>query len=291
MPNLCKDPKRPSLGSTPSCVSLSLALHSPARLLPRQDQWCALWLYTPARNITYINFSFGNSFPEKIYFSSTKIYCLEVISRKLHDTYLLATQRITWKTCLVIMSGVSERGWREGVGHQRHAKYSKKRPPELCSPTHKGGIGIRGQKKVTWELQLAPRQGLPMKIDEDQKGLHTRGIHKQAKSLWSSGFSWSNFQQILPEFPLIQERKRHININNFVRWLLGWGGGFYRPGGQGSNVYVLCAEPKEHNHFVRVPGRVTGVTEKLFTCQMFMCLFWPLSSVVQKAQFRKDPSG
>ena len=26
-------------------------------------------------------------------------------------------------------------------------------------------------------------------------------------------------------------------------------------GGQGSKVYVLCAEPKEHNIFVRVPGR------------------------------------
>ena len=26
-------------------------------------------------------------------------------------------------------------------------------------------------------------------------------------------------------------------------------------GGQGSKVYVLCAEPKEYKHFVRVPGR------------------------------------
>ena len=42
---------------------------------------------------------------------------------------------------------------------------------------------------------------------------------------------------------------------------------------------MLCAEPKEHKHFppgIR-PGRpVTGVTEKLFMCQMFMCLFCPL---------------
>ena len=51
-------------------------------------------------------------------------------------------------------------------------------------------------------------------------------------------------------------------------------------GGQGSKVYVLCAEPKEHKHFrpgTRPAGSVTGVTEKLFMCQMFMCLFRPLS--------------
>ena len=50
-------------------------------------------------------------------------------------------------------------------------------------------------------------------------------------------------------------------------------------GGQGSKVYVLCTEPKEHKHFrpgTRPGGSVTRVTEKLFMCQMFMCLFWPL---------------
>ena len=57
-------------------------------------------------------------------------------------------------------------------------------------------------------------------------------------------------------------------------------------GGQCSKVYVLCAEPKEHKHFhpgtrpggsgTRPGGSVTGVTEKLFLCQMFMCLFRPL---------------
>ena len=57
-------------------------------------------------------------------------------------------------------------------------------------------------------------------------------------------------------------------------------------GGQGSKVYVLCAEPKEHKHFrpgtrpggsgTRPGGSVTGVTEKLFMCQIFMCLFRPL---------------
>ena len=63
-------------------------------------------------------------------------------------------------------------------------------------------------------------------------------------------------------------------------------------GGQGSKVYVLCAEPKENKHFrpgarlggsgtrpggsgTRPGGSVTGVTEKLFMCQMFTCLFWP----------------
>ena len=50
-------------------------------------------------------------------------------------------------------------------------------------------------------------------------------------------------------------------------------------GGQGSKVCVLCAEPKEHKHFrpgTRPGGSVTVVTEKLFMCQMFMCLFRPL---------------
>ena len=54
-------------------------------------------------------------------------------------------------------------------------------------------------------------------------------------------------------------------------------------GGQGSKVDVLCAtaEPKEHKHFrtgtrpggsgARPGGSVTGVTEKLFMCQMFTC--------------------
>ena len=35
-----------------------------------------------------------------------------------------------------------------------------------------------------------------------------------------------------------------------ARW-----GGFSRPGGQGSIVYVLCAEPKEHKYFSPAPGR------------------------------------
>ena len=49
---------------------------------------------------------------------------------------------------------------------------------------------------------------------------------------------------------------------------------------------MLCAEPKEYKHFrpgtrpgisgTRPGGSVTGVTEKLFMCQVFMCLFRPL---------------
>ena len=38
-------------------------------------------------------------------------------------------------------------------------------------------------------------------------------------------------------------------------------GGGSRPGGQGSNVYVLCAEPKEHKHIRpgnRPGGSLTG---------------------------------
>ena len=72
------------------------------------------------------------------------------------------------------------------------------------------------------------------------------------------------------------------------------GGGFSRPGGGGvsrpvarGQKFMCCVRnPRKINVFVRVPGReesgsrpggsVTEVTEKLFVCQMFMCLFWPL---------------
>ena len=67
-------------------------------------------------------------------------------------------------------------------------------------------------------------------------------------------------------------------------------------GGQGSKVYVLHAEPKEHKHFrpgtqpggsvTRPGGSVTGVTEKLFMCQMFMCLLRPLNN---GSLFRRAP--
>ena len=85
----------------------------------------------------------------------------------------------------------------------------------------------------------------------------------------------------------------HININKIFPVTARVGGGSpdrvaggLPTGGQGSKVYVLCAEPKEHEHFrpgtrpggsgTRPGGSVTGVTEKLFMCQMFMCFFRPL---------------
>ena len=101
---------------------------------------------------------------------------------------------------------------------------------------------------------------------------------------------------MLFRIPQSQERKRHININKFFWRLPGRGGGSpdrvgggaFRPVARGSKVYVLCVRnPRNINVFIRVPGReesgsrpggsVTGVTEKLFMCQMFMCLFRPLS--------------
>ena len=95
-------------------------------------------------------------------------------------------------------------------------------------------------------------------------------------------------------FPNHQERKRHINKNKFSGDCPGRGG-VSRPGGeglpnggQGSKVFMCCVRnPRNINVFVRVPGReesgsqpggsVTGVAEKLFMCQMFMCLFRPLN--------------
>ena len=59
-------------------------------------------------------------------------------------------------------------------------------------------------------------------------------------------------------------------------------------GGQGSKVYVLCAEPKEHKHFrpgtrpggsgTRPGGSVTGGDREIVYVPMFMCLFRPLKS-------------
>ena len=46
-------------------------------------------------------------------------------------------------------------------------------------------------------------------------------------------------------------------------------------------TFVCCVRnPRNINKFcpgTRPGGSVTGVTEKLFMCQMFMCLFWPLT--------------
>ena len=66
----------------------------------------------------------------------------------------------------------------------------------------------------------------------------------------------------------------------------GWGG-VSRPVARGQKFMCCVRNPRNINVFVRVPGReesgsrpggsVTGVTEKLFMCQMFMCLFRPLT--------------
>ena len=66
----------------------------------------------------------------------------------------------------------------------------------------------------------------------------------------------------------------------------GWPG-VSRPVARSQKLMCCVRNPRNINIFVRVPGwedsgtrpgrSATGVTEKLFMCQMFMCLFWPLS--------------
>ena len=66
------------------------------------------------------------------------------------------------------------------------------------------------------------------------------------------------------------------------------GGVVSRPVASGQKFMCCVRNPTNINVFVRVPGQeesgsrpggsVTGVTEKLFMCQMFMCLFRPLYS-------------
>ena len=121
-------------------------------------------------------------------------------------------------------------------------------------------------------------------------------LNRLSLDLRSSARNWVSRQlgdalpvAITKDFPALSSTKtlytsgggRDININIFFsgHCLGEGGGGVSRPGGQGSSVYVLCAEPKEHQHFcsdARPVGSVTGVTKKLFMCQMFTCLFWPL---------------
>ena len=80
-----------------------------------------------------------------------------------------------------------------------------------------------------------------------------------------------------PDFPFrgscsgTEKAHKHKQLFPMIAWV--------GPGGQRSSVYVLCAKLKEHKHFrpgTQPEGSVTGVTQKLFMCQMFMCLFWPL---------------
>ena len=70
-------------------------------------------------------------------------------------------------------------------------------------------------------------------------------------------------------------KKRHINIILFPGDSSS-DRGVSRPGGQGSNVYVLSSEPKEHKSFAmgtRPGGPVTGATGQSFMCSSFLCLF------------------
>ena len=96
------------------------------------------------------------------------------------------------------------------------------------------------------------------------------------------------------------ERKRPHKHKQFclvIAWM-GKGGGFFRPGVQGSNVYVLCAEAKKNKHFrlgTLSGGSVTGVTEKLFMCQILCALSGPLLKKPLRALLRNvllhDPVG
>ena len=104
-------------------------------------------------------------------------------------------------------------------------------------------------------------------------GLLPKGLGRQRKSEKSRATCWD-----LQKVSKFQERKRHININLFGRWPLRWPG-VSRPGSQGSKIYVLSSEPKEHKSFCpdTRPGRpVTGVTGQSFMWKSFMCLFCSL---------------
>ena len=76
-------------------------------------------------------------------------------------------------------------------------------------------------------------------------------------------------------FPGKEKAHKHKQICPVTAWVRegGW------PGVRCLCAVAVYAEPKEHKHFcpgTQPGGPVTGVTEKLFMCQMFMCLFWPL---------------
>ena len=70
---------------------------------------------------------------------------------------------------------------------------------------------------------------------------------------------------------------------------------------RGQKFMCCVRNPRNINIFVRVPGRedsgarpggsVTGVTEKLFMCQMFMCLFRPLLSSADRQKKRPAERG
>ena len=136
------------------------------------------------------------------------------------------------------------------------------------------------------------------KSQEAGGGAPTReGGRGAVRGNWGGGGELNIFFRGRNAHQDVHERKRHININKFFLWLPGGGGGSPDRVGGGSpdreargQKFMCCVRnPRNINIFVRVPGReesgsrpggsVTGVTEKLFMCQMFMCLFRPLNYV------------
>ena len=86
-----------------------------------------------------------------------------------------------------------------------------------------------------------------------------------------------------------QERKRHININKFFRWLPGWGGGLPTgwpgvswPVARGQKFMCCVRNPRNINIFVRVPGREDRVSgwegrwpgwPRNYLCAKCLCAF------------------
>ena len=62
---------------------------------------------------------------------------------------------------------------------------------------------------------------------------------------------------------------KHKQLCPVTAWVRG---GFSRPSGKGSSVYVLCTEPREHNVFVWSPGREDRWPGWPRTCWCAKCL-------------------
>ena len=113
---------------------------------PTQMGLCKLgWVWSSLRSRTHSTTTRERS----LQFRDTvsKLYLPKTPARK---GYSVQTKR-------VLTSEVSKRGWREGVGDERAPKHSKNRSPELCSPSPKGGIAKRVQKRGPnlWERGIS----------------------------------------------------------------------------------------------------------------------------------------
>ena len=90
----------------------------------------------------------------------------------------------------------------------------------------------------------------------------------------------SPFQAIKNVSPALRKGKGHKHKQTFPVTARVGGGlptgwpGVSRPVARGQKFMCCVRNPRNINIFVRVPG----VTEKLFMCQMFMCLFRPLGT-------------